>query len=933
MEALALPVLLCTVDSRLGLSLRRSLRCNKSRSKQLHSNCGSSATASAFKAAELRFSAARAPNLGASQLLSRAHLAPPPPPPETLVLGPSASYPDFMFLCQKPQHLLELRAHKAPLVQCHSFTGPPYPPTGRLPDADTLRANFALTSKDTLSAGLVMNSAARPIKQARVRATRRRRASALLGATRRLLGFGRKNPRHAPVGYSLSNASTAENRNGSGERAGKQNSDSVSRMSPTSSLSTLIRKFNHDNYTSVCQQYEQRKQQIAIEQKSLANQRKQHEQQRASSADVKKAEVLIDGLDDGPRNNDGSNCGQRKLEASLIDEEGIFCRKGGLYYNYSLHDKPAIKCDSKARVNPLIVSKSNANCAKLRDEILLEVAPLQSTASKQTNSKAADEVEPNKVKLNQAAKKPPSAGEVQKLQQVDDPPVNLKQKADFQKEFLESMIEEEANRKDIGGSKRKKERFAVSSESTTSAKDNNETIISNITSVQELLDKMNGIMERQIDVGGGGGNGKKHDDNQSKLKGRKNKTILLEPLAKNNGKPQDAARQSDTCANQPKQSTATYVSQSSNNNNNPYDNFSSNTLDQLTCGTLDYASLRSIDDAMSLVSVSSEFEYHNINHGHQQQQRHSTAVSEPTGSNSNSSSSSNSTEAETGSQQRHQSDSSTSSSSSSSVEDRRLKDMRFPSFLPTKAQLAADDELRRPSASRVRPAADPQPSATPSRPKEADGPPHRAQMAGNLSGDRPQKSSFSAAFHAQKASSSLLNLTAAKFAALGNQQPQSQQQPAQIKQKQGSQSKLNQSKLNQPAQLGRLPQKTAGSSNTITKQRGRLLTLNEFASRNLDPECSLPAESGNVRARIRKMEQQSTPNLNSSQQAQQPVAPAKVTPMRLAPSASKLPVLANAQLARATPLKTTSQSQRHSDSTNPQQRQRTNLITRSNKQH
>lgn len=632
----------------------------------------------------------------------------------SLLLGPSATYPDFMFVCSsraraaadqlalelvnstRPQPQRITRRGIAPPTSCRSLTGPPYakssPQLGLDSCQDSLLANFALASK---AQSVVPNEARKqsPIGagHAQTRKPRqRRRASAILRLTRRLMRLSKSDAsqararlKRATSAYLISSSACAQTNSSleysttSGQRGAKQ------QVSPTSSLSTLIRKFNHDNYTSVCQQYQQRKQQIASEQ----------HQKHAKSG------ILIEGLD-----------GLQSKPTSLEHPKGspdILCRRGGLYYNYSLEASSKQEPAETARINPML-ARQPEGCSDTSGVLSMSLRESQSS------------VEPQTVATTTTTTTTTTTA------------------------TTNDKIEQQ---------------LSVGENNNNS---NQETIISNLSSVQELLDKMNVIMEADFDRQASSNNNSQRNKLQQSNRSEQNK--------------QSAGKQEQIAA----------ASKSSKAKQQDRNSVSTPTTN------LDYASL----DALSLVSVSSEFEYHDINHRFDQLELRQLKQSQ------------------------HQQQQPKRAVVDHLQSEKEAAELRFPSFLLS-SKNAAPKLASKPATSNV----------------------PRPKLVNQSSADR--KSALKAAKPQSSTSSSLLNLTSAKMAMM-------KQQPKVI------------------------------SSNTIIKQKGsltsseprstspsRVLSLAELNKcwPNSNDECSLPAEQGNVRAKIRKMEQQvSSPNLHQTSQ-------------------------------------------------------------------
>lgn len=891
----------------------------------------------------------------------------------------SASHPDFMFgppLGATPTQVIQHHQPGGP------FTGPPYLAASvgfhqqpllqaannseSLAADASLRANFALLSKPAPTCATSAGCCGAPIGTAELLAGRRARygellgttrncsaasarkegsrASALLRVTRKLLKLGsrqarggnsrRRRSRHlaASAGcYSSTNnsqvSSTGEsNAGGAGHQCGSvsRRANSGNRgMSPTSSLSTLIRKFNHDNYTSVCQQYERRKQQLA-RRSPLSGAAHSPSEGACQEPEA----LLIDGLDcqlsasaqpepkqliRSDTNNQQQQQQQQTPPFGLLDEEGgVFCRKGGLYYNYSLEAAPAddARPPKAARVNPMLqgtkcaFSAANESATKQQSEVepskvneglLLDEAQQVASEQQQSESKPLKRSKNSLNCLQRQQQQQPTTTkqaepnlnvEQQQLRAAEPMKQEEREQQTKQKTKQETKLEKQLNR---ASSNQKQTPKSGACTTSTASSANNETIISNITSVQELLDKMNGIME-------GGFSQLEADSKGLAASGQANQS---ESNNKQSIDHWSAKRSSSSSRQQAVRQSSVRMRANRNNTSVAQPD---RTADY-NCDTLDFGSLRSVEDAMSLVSVSSEFEYHDIEaaegpksaaRGRNSQigapsspeapLRIATPLVEPAA-------------AALLAWRPNQEE------PLNCVNSSRLEDLRFPSFLPTKKEAAAA------AAAAALVEANQQRANKLINHKSQQQQPGRANQTRTSSGERqPQAqraqrpSSLSSAFNATKASSSLLNLTAAKFAnqRVANQPGASSAVAGQTKQ-------------------APLSSKLTCSSNTITKQRAvkqapmkaRVLTLSEFGRDGA--ECSLPAESGNVRARIRKMEQQSTPNLannqhssgssnssssastsTSQQQQQQQQVNVNQARNQLRPANSMIPVTANA---------------------------------------
>lgn len=1315
-EALAFPVVLCAIDSRLAKGLRRSLSCStvagrrRATATAFHQQPGAGNTYSTratssgscnlldSKARKLHLplrvqagTGARLAHFNSNEAQRSNGCLPGAPTNQQqqqqsgeLVLGPSASYPDFMFVCQAGQSAkhgnqpAELRLAKnsscrpkpslAPVLG--SLTGPPYPypllmaqPMNNLRDQlaidKSLRdANFALSIKPSLRNGssilgalnntsnsqsgqlnldcigtadlmasrraryaeLLAGDERRRRKRARRRAAGRCAGSAILRLTRRLLSFGGRRSRPAKCnrsknakssyGYSAASSNTGSGTDNAAcnTLAGRCAAGSAGQLelgvgfsggsggrgiSPTSSLSTLIRKFNYDNYTSVCQQYEQRrKKDIALEQyalKSCASTEREASGRTSNNPNSNTVEsdnsaeaLLIDGLD-GPTRSLSSNkrlrtativqrpvlpVGGDAIKAApsddkqannnnnankcLLDsEEGVFCRKGGLSYNYCLNDNADnldfihLEERSVARLNPMLhnaagsgsgarslasLMKANNNraaspaiiktnqptgsvhhlinqqavedkaeelidCSAAKNASLLcdvfqaapQTKPPLTSASQQSLPSAIDElgvsVANSSSGIKQCSRQVNRSGSNRsngrhsaidraangdcKRQSLDAqnedskttqamfmvPVEHIELAATATTTTTSSSVNNNAQQqrqsgkpldKRLGspqtvatgaqvksGSASQVGRLEKAINGSSNNNNNNEPIISNITSVQELLDKMNGIIatsqvEAATVAADHHGSSTKNNNNRATQANNSNhissnKAALSKHLL--NKACNDNDKQANTCANQLRQlelALATSGGHHNLNHNNNNQSSNTNTLEQA-----DYASLRSIDDTLSLVSVSSEFEYHNINAACNISMSATNNNNDSTSDNSkqriaatcsNSQLGSKNSQVVTASanlegpkrwpesggksavegdsykdfglearkrlfseereatnvrcskpQQQQQlqvneshhqrewpgskpmslskahDDSSAATATSVEAAAKRLEDLRFPSFLPTKAKLSNEaatssqveptkqtsnqaQQLRspnlyngHPAGKRVSGSADlVQQATSPSQNGNQQRPAlvakvvshHRLSSSGSCSNSNSRNSSSNSNLNLNlqqqqrsgATSSSLLNLTSAKFAAANlasNGQQQSSKLAGQVHQAKQQQQQHQLSQL--------LPAKGAVSSNTITKQRaakpGNLqaigsankapaITLSELADHSKLSERSLPSEGGHVRARIRKMEQQqSTPNLNILKPSQAKVnaaahqqQPASGRPGRLAGS-------------------------------------------------
>lgn len=922
-EALLLPALLCAADKQLAAAFGRSL--SATRRPQRH------------KAPPLLVdSALLAPGVRHQhqhqhQDCERAKLAPQAAQPGArlggqplgqhahLLLGPSSAHPDFMFALAggagRQARAGRLRAASAlggelrrwqavaagAAGSCHSLTGPPYPIFGG--HESKLLANFALMNpRDPFGVGrqhrapLAASLEAKGSKPGECgRAPRRRRAragGALLDAGRLLFGrlaVGRRRRRHASSCglFASSGTSTTADMNSLASRAQRhewaaaggrrrRSPACAGRLSPTSSLSTLIRKFNHDNYTSVCKQYEQEQRQIAAGHQRAPGGADGRAPELAASQLL--GELLIDGLD-GP----GAPAPVAGAPGHLLYDhhQAISCRKGGLSYNFSLdarHSGAGQHRSQRSRVNPML-----SGGKQLRESIERNNRH-EGTSCGKTDS-GAKTAPDSLLEATFAHHQPAQAWPQQQQQQQQrrsGSPIKLQELDSRRDAVLPAKLAAKTPAPD--------EPAAGGQGHSEPAPANNEPaapIISNIASVQELLDKMNGI----IATNGRGGRPAAADGaapaNSEKLAppqavwaaGGQSGLVVgrvggepPRPILMTN-------KQSEPAAEQAARELAA--------NNEP--------------ASLDYASLPSVDDALSLVSVSSEFEYHDINRSLPLAQQQAPAAKRPIWSGAGARRASGG-EPEAGpggakgrADERQQlgarpPDGATGTGDSGA----RLEALRFPSFFASKQPAGAGAQMgQRPGAGRAEPA-----------------------LAWPSQAVRP-------AVPTTNFSSSLLSLTAAKFAALNDLNNNSNSNCNNHNKHNNDTNNYDsgpraRGHANRGAKLAPL---ATGSSCTITKRSGaRAPELFGSAGRRAggpgeaQEGSSLPAENGNVRARIRRMElhqrqQQrlkSAPDLSGGAGGQQQSAGATGAARRAQQSAtgaktapgSMIPVAVSQQRAR-----------------------------------
>lgn len=864
-EALLLPVILCTVDSRICMALKRSLKYNSCHhlasnnshhtnylNSSYHRTISDTATTTTATSSDTIGTANKRPPPPTSgfaaanqHYLNQTYFSSTKPPlASQLVLGSSASFPDFMFVGPAAARTKSAQTNKQ--TSCHSLTGPPYllnnGGTGNqlaidTQLSDTIRANFSLMSRDDCKRfhgayknqestfkSIIENrrkrSAATTTVQVTGRHRNKRTTNAILNATRKLFKLNngnstRLNSRRRGGGLKTLQDTDLQTFNCPGNNAADllngAGGSHHQGMSPTSSLSTLIRKFNHDNYTSVCQLYDQQRKQVA------SNHQQNYVSESAAAIDLMDAAkpdiegILIDGLDESIKSN-STNQQQR----CLLDGDEVFCRKGGLSYNYCLQETTKSGGDGELSATKMSSGGKQTPMSRINP---MHKQSLQAT-TKNSNKPPANNDLFKTFNPNEKPQQPKKVTEAQAIKNVSN-----------------ELVERKADVKPVS-----QERLVVSNGAAgvaNSPASNNETIMSNVTSVQELLDRMNGIME---------------DKPANDQVGKPSQLLLLNDSALSSKLkvPKDPATNQNKQANQLARQQHLIATN--------YDSL--NRQD-----TLDYGSLRSFgydaQDGLSLVSVSSEFEYHNIYAGGvgvatapaapaiKQPQVGLTRAQE---ADVERPSSIDCRVIDRPANSASEPPKSGSDSSSASIDSRQLENSRFPSFLPTKSKATGELQAKAPPT-----------SSSYSSKLSSSAAPKRQQASGD-SGKRIRVSGsscdVSAAPNCSKLnklpSSSLLNLTTAKFAAL--------------------------SSLQQPAPLIKsTPKAPSVSSNTITKQKraatgssnqlagankaAKLITMAEFGKlsgqQQQSAESSLPAESGNVRARIRKMEQQqSTPNLS-----------------------------------------------------------------------
>lgn len=1126
LEALALPILLCSIDSRLGSALRRSLRPTSASGSHPSHLLLSSSGSNLNQSSNGQAAAAAAANISGSNLTDLAHgmdghfqqqrangvsqapiTSSSSPVKATsgagdFILGPSSSYPDLIFVCL-PSNGQQRAGGLDPATGLHhpwnaagktgGGVGQNLPIAGSpsIPFAkskanimsgntnDSLRANFALMSKgdSRLLSGLAAGGGLKRggcalVGTADLMASRRARYSelkaftsnskkqrrqlalasgsnvtggrsgatgAILSATRRLLRLGggaggsrnveanrrrrkqqekRSSATHRNGFFTFtsgsSQATNATSLDGANNTAESRGADETRGMSPTSSLSTLIRKFNHDNYTSVCQLYEQQR-----------KQRQKHQEE---------PEVLIHGLDEPTDVEHQVTESKFTQELSLkqsedligVDgslqgtdsEDRILCRKGGLYYNYSLKDKETIPADGKnriskesrsARINPMLAcgalkasgGKQISFDVNVDAETRTDVDTLQENIVTKPKEKVNDIVDQN----------PQKKGEKRKAISVKQQAITMESESSKRSSSSSSATPAAAandNAKNRGAASLLANNHSDSNRSKG-------TIISNISSVQELLDKMNGF-ESSESMGGDLKNKQQVASTTIAANNNNGKLMAVGVSGKASHKlPQKSRVNSSSNNNSDKLivSMDTNGSGISGSNNNNYSSSGqkesslSNQLRQLSaivacdyedaettmttsgggnhqdrnsahelnnkrqtkttsspfdCNKqqqqaqssskhhdqqqppaaiiFDYSTLRSVDDALSLVSVSSEFEYHNINSGPRQQPVVRSPQPPPVADDKSNLQSRNSNGNRL-SQKRSQMDKINESrqivmESPEGVgsSGRSGDDARFPTFFagdaisgnsgPTGScgQSPPTQKIPNPASNNLVKSRNPGrvsslAPASVSSDKRSQFETASPVPSGGLTGQDRSKSS-----------SCLLNLSNARFAAAA---AASSEAPSSRMQNLGSNAKVSDAMSKNSNQTREARQRAPGiqktehrpisvASTTITKHRAvarpktsnkNLVKMSQFGSRenqstsqltstsSSNGDCSLPMETGNVRAQIRKMERHQ--NSSSTNLNQQPAAERQMNSSR---SVASIPNAGGGQFKSRLPMAT-----------------------------
>lgn len=534
------------------------------------------------------------------------------------MLGPSASYPDFMFLCPV--------AGGAPRPS--SATGPPYPSAGAAKSAadwfgepptaehqfQQQRLSISQAKTTDRSGEALLSGVARRLlrlgRGSRVASAKTTTTTTSKSGHQRLtnsagywlagsspdsgdstttaatcrLGCKKKRRRRrrklvggggaGKRGAAASASREAALRSGGLNQLGAGGGDDSGRMSPTSSLSTLIRKFNHDNYTSVCQQFErQRLQQqrqfdaennaaaAAADENGRANsgaratgaQSIEEENRRRKIGDRKGKSSVLLRIGDNDNDEDGEDSPDANTIDSLIKkscdtannkngaaaaageigrpeqaggEEVIFCRKGGLYYNYCLADERRQNSASRfslerPKTNPMLASgqssselrasnNNNNNNRRTRnkrledsssedalntnghkDKQLCDRRPRceeagQFSASSSTNCHSASPRQTSEEK--ESAVK--SRQHTQPPTQIDNNNNNSNNDGNINSgKQIFGAPKQQAGGAYLPSSK------AIKECDNRDATNKSDTIIGNIKSVRELLDKMNSIIE------------------------------------------------------------------------------------------------------------------------------------------------------------------------------------------------------------------------------------------------------------------------------------------------------------------------------------------------------------------------------------------------------------------------------------------------------
>lgn len=869
LEALGWPILLCSLDTYLSQALRRSLRAGSKETagefshhagvvgRQRHHHGSSNRLIGGqpeLMETSISPNASHSPGAPTRQIRGSHYLA-------NCNKNDQNFYLDFMYICGKPASAHGQTDGSFELVQgssrqsdnpskAHlgriSSTCPPIPFEASTPD-DSLRANFKLMTRRPIgnskmfgcdqfigTAELVASRRARcremnKSKKSGDRTRRRRSAGEASSSSMNILGLAKRiligrsnrimhpksrmraNRRSASVSrlfdFSASSSSPGATISTTETNGGSSSSGDASfnvtgrhlRSSPTSSLSTLIRKFNHDNYTSICQQYNEQREKLTAKNTILAENDVNESDESFS--------VLIDELDP-PKPTTGKSLNQNRTSierdrnelTQATSESGALCRRGGLQYSFYLGEelsqtgKAVLKSETQ-RVNPLL-----AVTASKRGQALPSLS--RSSELPRLDGNEASDSSDRLLSQNKAEKSRKIAvmltavnKRLSHKSESSDKQENPRsmERNESKTKNLEENVEREPKSKPLVPALVAEEGRETKLVASQTHENNYGSDIRDAKSVQELLSKMNGLIGQQLSESTVPGKPNESEQTRNNInwarESQRNRT--------KNKKQQEHLRHPDKVL---KDGARQYLDQSCN-----FD-------------TLDYASLHSVDDALSLVSVSSEFEYHNILQGPQQT---------PTGGSKSKRvpCNSSSPKPKIEPQLSRNSDGGATNVSTKS-DDTAVIDMRFPSFYVSSGQQKA--ALQK-SGFEVEPAR-------------------------ITSKDSPRTASKPSKVQASKMTTDRLDF---------------QSQASKI-------AKPNQTIIKQKA--GNDTRRHVRVSEFGWKHQHSVGSLATKVDKN-----SLPAENGNVKARIRKFQEhqqqlQSTPNLSANSSERPTVKPTSTPP-------------------------------------------------------
>lgn len=789
LESCAWPLLLWAADaSRIGSTLRRSL------------GTGSSSSSSPLKPAR---------NQSAAQAL--VHQIPmAQPPPASRHLFTSGGH---LRAQAQPAQLL-MSPHRSQPVDCCE---------------DPLRANFALMpnkrralqSQQALvktqksSSALKVSRAASGgsyLRRAAQRCVRRALERIATAQSRRRRRRSRKHASRPLFGTAGSSTNGSESISGrlpvlassTGALACQMGgSDALARRaaaaaaaaasSPTSSLSTLIRKFNHDNYTSVCQLYsEQRRSQInkstaATNEMSAKSTGKLH----LSGAN----EMLIEGLGSDGQATATRQPPQQQHRSGSAGQDGgdILWRKGGLFYNFCPADSSeqraldgASDSDAAHRINPMLVG---GGC---------EAASASGSLSQVFGGPAPNEPKPQQHngKKSASSASEPHNNTNQRLI------IDLATAFDSSKSSKALASKKAAGEAKAAAAAAKAKSVATATKQTPAAdvvrpsrcEDNGFVVVVEASSRSEEDATSSAREQCATRLSRDESNKSTTGQQQLPASSAAEDKQVAPPAAANNTSTQTTSGSTSKSASSALSLLASAVE------------FAAAANELGDCNSLDYASLKSFGDLMSVESAGSEFEYCDIGAASARRVAAAAAAASSSPPTSATAAASAAAKAQATSGFKEQPSQRQPQVGANVLAAKPADDLRFPSFMatPPKASLQSGQAAKSAAAG-------------------SDTPPLQRTTAGQK---RPA---------AVAPSSSLLNLSGSSTKPIQNNVPQTKRSQAQL--------------------VG-LALKLGGSSGTITKQRrtAQPAALQVDTSGSSAPDSSLPSERGQVRARIERME-------------------------------------------------------------------------------